>query len=177
MTRVEPSYFPPLTFGDEMERDDFIQQWFGKHLRSMDEPCLHLEQTCDAVRLLTLPTFHAPRLVRINRDATATRITAKQTDCRGGYGPGRLTVDRTIDAPPNMFDDAISMLNAIGWRKLPTLDDALVLDGTRYVIETTIADEYHVIERASPDRRERELLNWINSHAQSLFPKRWITKR
>lgn len=93
--------------------------------------------------------------MRIDRHTTATRITAKQTNGRGGYGSGRLTVDRTIDAPLKVFDDAIAALNSIDFWKIAALDDAAVLDGTRYVIESSIGDEYHVIERASPGHGER----------------------
>lgn len=171
MTRVEPAYFPRLSFSHEVEQDEFIQQWFGKHLRSMAEPRLYLDQTVDAVRLLTLPTFHAPSLVRFNREPAATRITAKQTDGRGGYGAGRLSSSKTIDAATNLFDETISALTSINFWKRPTLEAAVVKDGTRYVIESWIANKYHVIERASPDRSEREVLNWINSHTQGLFQK------
>jgi len=143
----------------------------------MNEPRLCLAYSCDVIRLLTLPTFHEPRMVRVERGTTATRISAKQTDGRGGYGPGRLTVDRTTDALCNLFNDATDLLNSIDFWNLPVLDDAVVRDGTRYVIESKVNAEYHVIERASPDTNERKLLDWINANAQGMFPKRWITKR
>ncbi|MBL8869152.1 MAG: hypothetical protein JNK90_05125 [Planctomycetaceae bacterium] len=177
MTQVDPPYFAPLTFGDDAERDAFMQQWFGKHLRSMDEPRLYLAYPYDVVRVLMLPTFHEPRLVRIDLDPTTTRIAAKQTDGRGGYGVGRLKIDKTIVAPCHLFNDAIALLNSIDFWNLPRLDDANVLDGTRYVIESRINGEYHVIERASPNTNERKLLAWINANAQELLPKRWITRR
>lgn len=177
MTRVDPAYFPRLTFGHEVEQDDLIQQWFGKHLRSMDEPRLYLDHAVDAVRVLTLPTFHAPRLVRFHREPKVTRITAKETTGRGGYGAGRLSLDKTIDASTNLFDEAMSALTSIDFWKRPTLDNAVVKDGTRYVIESRIADKYHVIERASLDCGERDLLHWINVHTQGVFQEQGITKR
>lgn len=177
MTRVDLPYFAPLTFSDDAERDTFMQQWFGKHLRSMDEPRLYLEYPHDVIRILCLPTFHEPRLARVEQDLATTRIAAKQTDGRGGYGAGRLTVDKTIDAPCHVFDDAIATLNSIDFWNLPSLDDASVRDGTRYVIESRINGEYHAIERASPNTIERKLRDWINANAQELFPIRWVTKR
>jgi len=169
MTRVEPPYFPDLTFGDEADSDAFMQQWFGKHLRSMNERRLHIEQERDSVRLLTLPTFHEPRLVRLDRHESNTQITAKRTDGRGGYGPGRLTINNTIHSGLSIFADATHLLDEINFWDLPALDDAVVLDGTRYVVESTIDGAYHVIERASPNKREKKLLKWLNSQAKQLF--------
>jgi hypothetical protein len=166
-----------LTFGGDAERDAFMQQWFGKHLRSMDEPRLFLACPLDVIRLLTLPTFHEPCLVRFERDPTITHIVAKQTNGRGGYGAGRLTVDKTIEALCHVFNDAIASLNSIDFWNLAHLDDAAVLDGTRYVIESQINGEYHVIERVSPNSNERKLLDWFNANSKELFPKLWITKR
>ena len=97
MTRVEPQYFPDFTFGGKADVDDFIQQWFGKHLRSMDEPRLHSESIADTIRILTLPTFAAPQLVRVERLESHTAVTSKRTDGRGGYGPGRVTLNQVSE--------------------------------------------------------------------------------
>ena len=172
MSRVEPTYFPPSTFSNDMHVDDFMQQWFGKHLRSMDEPRLCSERDADTLRLLTLPTFHEPRLVRIERHVDAIQIVAKQTNGRGGYGPGRLTTDKMIESTVGTFDEAISALKSMNFWDLPSMDDAAVKDGTKFVIEATVCSVYNVLVRSSLNKRESELLNWINSHAKSMFINR-----
>lgn len=168
MTRVEPPYFPDCTFGDTIDLDDFMQQWFGKHLRSMDEPYLHSQSITGTIRLLTLPTFHEPTLVRVEQHESNTAITTKQTDGRGGYGPGRVTLDHVSECDAALFYEAQDLLEEIEYWNLPVLDDACVLDGTRYVIESNIDGKYHAIERADPKKNERRLIQWLYSQSTGI---------
>jgi hypothetical protein len=170
MTRVEPAYFPDLTFGDEPDRDDFMQQWFGKHLRSMQEARVFSQIESDTIRLLTLPTFHEPTLIRIQRNEERTTVNVKRTNGRGGYGPGVVTLDESSKHERGLFEAGSNLLTDMGFWDLPTLDDAIVLDGTRYVIESRIDGAYHVLERASPKNPERRLLKWLYSLAPQLKP-------
>ncbi len=165
MNRVEPSYFPDLTFGDKTELDDFMQQWFGRHLRSMKEPYLESQPACDTIRLLTLPTFHEPTLVRVERRDSRTVITTKRTDGRGGYGPGRITLNHVSECDATLFAEAQNILKQIDYWNLPALDDACVRDGTRYVIESNIGGKYHTIERAAPKKDESRLIKWLYSRS------------
>ena len=168
MTRVDPPHFPDLSFGDESDRDDFMQQWYGKHLRSMDEPRLHTERETDTIRLLTLPTFHEPTLIRIERHEIGTLVCVKRTDGRGGYGPGALTLNDRSNENSSLFNAGCELLDEVGFWQMPVLDDVVVLDGTRYIIESSVDDAYHVLERAVPKKPEERLLQWLYSLAPQL---------
>ena len=153
MTRVDP-YFPNGAFSpDDPDTDAFVQQWYGKHLRSMDES--RLFEMCDpntvVYRFLCLPTFHAPYMIRIDATPDGVLLTAKKTNGRGGYGPGRVVLNESIELSPSQWQTFENTIHEIGFWRMPTNGGHTGCDGTQCVIEGSNANSYHVVNRWHPD--------------------------
>ena len=127
-----------------------------------------IRDSASTIRLLTLPTFDAPTLVRVERHASYTAVTSKRTNGRGGYGPGRVTLDQQSEHDTALFSEAQHLLEEIGYWNWPALDNAVVLDGTCYVIESVIDGKYHAIERADPNNHEKRLIRWLYSQSPEI---------
>jgi hypothetical protein len=101
---VGPQYFPTGTFRDSSESGsfkNFTARWFAKHLRVMAEPSLSEATKYKLLvtyRFLWLRTFHHPIAIRltIRRDGTGF-LTGKMTSGHGGYEPGLLSVNNSIE--------------------------------------------------------------------------------
>jgi hypothetical protein len=131
---------PPGTWNGQ--RQAWFEQWFGKHLRAMEEPALWPQAAragfVQRDRLLVLPSFSAPVAVRIDRKADGSAVAVvTQTDGHGGYGAGKVAVRRSIALTPaalRPLDAAIA--EAKLWdRPTEPANPALCTDGTRFVFE------------------------------------------
>src|SRR4051794_40881868 len=69
--RAEERFFPDLVFDANKEHNDFIVDWYSKHLKAMKEPSLwklcEKDRSVTVYRLLWLPTFDRPVSVRLVR--------------------------------------------------------------------------------------------------------------
>jgi len=156
-------YFPPGSLGHDHQRDEFTNQWYSKHLRSLREPSLwetsQLDLTAEAYRFLYLRSFHHPISVRlvVAQDKTATLIS-KETHGKGGYEPGRLIRNRTIHMSKRQTEAFLSAPNELSFWSLPTFLEAegnfIQLDGAQWILEGVHEGRYHVVDRWSPDRAD-----------------------
>ena len=106
--------------------------------------------------------------IRIERHEIGTLVCVKRTDGHGGYGPGALTLNDRSNENSSLFNAGCELLDEVGFWQMPVLNDVVVLDGTRYIIESSVDDAYHVLERAVPKKPEERLLQWLYSLAPQL---------
>ena len=85
-------YFPQNALDDDPESHKFRTSWYVPHLLSMKEEPLHplVVDRPTVYRLLFLPTFDRPSVVRLFEAEGVWRAVCKRSDGRGGYGPGPL---------------------------------------------------------------------------------------
>ncbi len=152
MKRVKHLYFPKGTFSHgAAELDDFTQDWYGGHLRSMHEPRLFLTTGAATIyRFLCLPTFDAPSVIRINKVADQVHVTSKKTRGLGGYGPGKLVRNERSRLSVHQWQTFESAVKESFFWSLPTIQRSSGLDGTQCVIEGYTDEHYHVVDRWSP---------------------------
>lgn len=160
-------------------KDGFLEGWFGKHLASMGEPVLWAPEALDGYRtrfrMLVLPSFHQPYVIRIDQRADGRAlIHYTLTSGRGGYGPGQVTRRQTRALDADRFvrvADALAAArftarlpdNAGGgeFADSPRRDDMVIcMDGTQLVFELRDSAGDHVVTRheCSLDAQTRALV-------------------
>src|SRR6185503_15892511 len=124
-------------------------------LRQAHEPSLSCGASSadETYRFTWLRTFHAPVIVRVSRSGDRRELTAVVLSGAGGYEPG--TVERKMERPlqPAEWRRLTAALALSGFWKLPLRDpQSSGADGARWLVEGRRGDEYHLVDRWSPDR-------------------------
>jgi hypothetical protein len=125
---------------------------------AMGEPSLRMlsrrDQGATVFRFLWRPTFHHPVCVRIDRKANGTKLRAVVLHGLGGYDPGHIAIDRTIELDEAQWQGFERHLEAAAFWKIPTKDpndDGSGVDGDSCIIEGVKGGLYHIVHRSEPD--------------------------
>lgn len=156
-----PSCFPGLSI--EMNRirenDSFFpenfngrfEEWFSKHLRSMNESRLTKDQSDEVYRFLWLRSFHHPIAVRISRQDNQYSLSAIELSGAGGYEPGEILKNksrRLSDAEWLTFTRKLE--ESCFWKVASQDMNTRGLDGAEWVLEGLKLGRYHVADVWSP---------------------------
>jgi hypothetical protein len=149
-----PQYFPKGIFGDSSDSGDFKERWYSSYLRVMAEPSLSdvtKFNSPSAYRFLWLRTFHHPIAIRltIRLDGTGS-IIGKTTSGKGGYEPGILSQNSSLEVSKPQTQQFLNLLQNMGFWNLPTERTVNGLDGAMWILERVQAANYHVLNRWSP---------------------------
>ncbi len=147
-------YFQKDEFsGDYATRDDFVSDWYGKHLNAMQEPSLVSPGDFDkeVYRFLWLRTFNRPIAVRVERSFERANLIVTELSGAGGYEPGNVLRRETISITDKSWCDFIAMLEVSRFWELggPNMDEQ-GLDGASWILEGVREGRYHLVERWSP---------------------------
>ncbi len=156
-TAAEIRYFPDRSLSDRPDLHEFTVQWYGKHLRAMNEPSLFQasnDPSAQAYRFLWLRSFHAPVAVRLQvhpgGDGT---LTVTVLSGAGGYEPGKVKVHRVLPVEASKVAVFLEALETLGFWGLPGPDPSRTgLDGAQWVLEGTRKGAYWVLDRWSPGK-------------------------
>jgi len=167
---AKPTFFPESAFDSKDRKDDgFHQRWYFKHLAAMREPALYNstrrqnETRPEIYRFVWLRSFHHPISVRVEKgQGEKVRLVVKELDGKGGYATGVLTLDKTKTISDAEWSGSTKGVDECGFWKLPTVEqhwyveDGMtvgwaVTDGAQWILEGTKGNEYHVVDRQSPD--------------------------
>jgi hypothetical protein len=162
---ANPQYFPKGAFKDSSETGSFQgfkERWYAKHLRSMREPSLSdasKDSSLVAYRFLWLPTFDSPIAVRltVRVDGTGT-LTGKMTNGKGGYDPGKLTMNETHELTKAQITEFLGLLQKAAFWSAPSEVGAEGNDGEQWVLEGVENGRYHIVDRWSPEKSDFERL-------------------
>lgn len=146
------SFYPKGTFAGAFEdSEEFHQNWYGAHLESMGERRLFdlTDGNFSVYRLLCLPTFTAPFMIRVLKRWERGELWIKSTDGTGGYGPGRLTVDGLMPLRKQQYRAFERLLNETEFWSMSTIGPIGGYDGTQLIVEGYHEGRYHVVDRWS----------------------------
>lgn len=145
-------FFPPNTLSDDSDRHAFRVSWYVPHLLSMQEGPLHPQVAERPViyRLLFLPTFDCPVVVRLTEGDGVWRAVCKRSDGRGGYDPGPLISENERDLSPAEARRFVRLLDEAAFWEMPSFEKSAGLDGSQAVLEGVREGRYHVVDRWSP---------------------------
>ena len=156
LKKGKSGYFPKDIFsGGWEDADIFLNDWYEKHLKAMDEKSLLKvsDGNTEIYRFLWLRSFHHPIFIRVERKQNKIKIFAKELDGAGGYEPGKTlkTYNRSLTA--DEWRKFLSLLENSNYWNLPTKKD-IGRDGAEWILEGVKDNRYHVVDRWSPEKGE-----------------------
>jgi hypothetical protein len=145
-------FFPPNAFDDRPSLHTFSDRWYVPHLLAMKEQPLYPPVPDQPVlyRLLFLPTFEQPSLVRLTEAVGIWRAVCKRTDGQGGYSPGRLVGEAERELSRADAKRFTRLLDRVAFWEMRSFEDSAGADGSQAVLEGVKAGKYHVVDRWSP---------------------------
>jgi hypothetical protein len=147
-------YFPQNVLSAYQELHDLRERMYAAHLVAMQECPLFPPSISEpeVYRLLYMPTFEGPIVVRLNqlRDACHWQVVEKRCDGEGGFAPGNLVSETTHVFTPANFQTFSSLLEAAQYWNLPTFEESDGLDGSQVLLEGIRNGKYHIVDRWSP---------------------------
>lgn len=168
-------FFPPGVVAIPGRKDDeFARNWYSQSLRRMGEPSLSCGPAIADIsyRFLWLRTWGRPISVRVERTGGSTKLDAVELSGAGGYDPGTVARWRSILLEPADWERiARAIATAEFWSARPTIE-GLGADGARWIMEGRRKDNYHVVDRWSPEPDDDfhklgllflDLAGWSNS--------------
>lgn len=156
---TNPQYFPVGTFRDSSESgsfNNFTARWYSTHLRAMTEPSLSeasKDKTRVAYRFLWLRTRNHPIAIRltIRPDGTGF-LTGKMASGTGGYEPGTLSQNNSIEVSKPQVQQFLALLRKTAFWAMQTEEMTGGNDGAEWILEGVQGGSYHVVERWSPGK-------------------------
>lgn len=148
-----PSFFPRNVLAQEEWSDQFKMDWYGKHLRAMNEVPLHFpdKMVPESYRFLWLRTFNHPVAVRIWNTGTEVFINVKELSGAGGYEPGRMILTEQRRLSQDEWDAFMRLLEYSCYWEQPTEDsEDAGFDGAQWILEGVRNGRYHVVDRWTP---------------------------
>nr|MDZ8061281.1 hypothetical protein [Nostoc sp. EkiNYC01] len=145
-------FFPLAALHDHPNLHAFRNRWYVSHLLAMQERPLHPPATDqpDVYRLLFLPTFEQPSLIRLSNTEGMWKAVCKRTNGSGGYAPGQLIAEIELDLSPTDAKEFGRLLDCAEFWEMPSFENSGGLDGKQAVLEGVRAGRYHVVDRWSP---------------------------
>jgi hypothetical protein len=149
-----PGYFPPGSLDPRPKLEELFDEWFSKHLRSMDEPALWPVPDNQPLtfRFIGLPTWDNPYAVRIEKQGDQWLLTGKLTAGEGGYDEGPIIRRVSGWLSPSEARRLDKLVSKLAFWELPTVIDDGGCDGVRWVVEAAESGRYHVAHRWCPER-------------------------
>ena len=155
----DDSYFPikPKAGGEGITT--FESRWYGKSLERMNEPRLPgLVKDVNAVvyRLMILPTWGNPVVVRVQKHGELYSLSARRLDGQGGYDPGKLVEAKNIELSADDSKALGVLIQNLNFFQLSTEDPITGMDGDEWIIEGVAEGKYHVVVRWCADSYDPE---------------------
>lgn len=129
--------------------------WYSDFMLAFNEQSfINIEDTPkETYRFTWLRTYHSPYcfIISFNPDSSAT-LVVKKTDGKGGYSPGNLIVNDTLNIE---FIDAKHIRKLIRKSKfwsLNTNDNRIGCDGSEWIFEGKRFSDYHLVRRWTPQK-------------------------
>ncbi|MFA6199388.1 MAG: hypothetical protein WC679_03130 [Bacteroidales bacterium] len=171
-TENYPYYFPILSFAEypkdwlrnydadlfsATENFLFINKWYEKQLKALEENRLYLIKTDKEIfRFTWLRTFNNPVAIRIEKEGDNYFIIKTLTTGKGGYEPGNLKDYVKKRITKQEWDNFISLQNKIKeWGNYYKSEMRIIMDGAEWIYEYKTPDSYKIIKETSPDKESK----------------------
>ena len=162
-------YFPRGTYAyGWRDREAFMNEWYGKHLKVMREPSM-LDQLRpeEVYRFLWLRSFDNPIAVRVERSDRGINLFMKELSGSGGYDPGEIILNRFIALDQREWCGFMEKLEQADYWNLPLEEHDDGNDGAQWILEGVREGRYHAVDRWSPrDGEFREACIYLLELAQ-----------
>jgi hypothetical protein len=161
------SYFPIKTKAGGEGVSEFESNWYGKALERMNEPRLPgftKDVNADIYRIMILPTWGNPIVVRVQRHGELYSLSSRRLDGQGGYDPGKLAESKDIELSADESKSLAVLIQNLNFFQLPAEDRVRGFDGDQWIVEGVSQGKYHVAVRwcaNSYDPEKRKLTTFL----------------
>ena len=165
-----PHYFPEGSLAEN--NDAFVQDWYAKHLKAMDEtplPEAAKDKKTAVYRFTVLPTFEHPYLVKVLKIDGKYMMLRKLQSGRGGYEAGPLKEFAKAELTDAKVAELDKLLADVKFLEMPSREKNTGLDGSRWILEVVKDGRYHFVDRWSPQGDSP----MVKLHAWFLEVARW----
>ncbi|GEO11104.1 hypothetical protein SAE01_36000 [Segetibacter aerophilus] len=134
--------------------DTFVNTWYSKMLFALKEPVLKdYKAGKEVYRFTWLRTFNHPVVIRLEKQGDIVRLFSKVSDGAGGYEPGKIIFDTTVNLTSKQIDTINSRLDTAKFWLLQTeANNNNGNDGSEWIIEVYKDKHYHMAVRWTPDK-------------------------
>jgi hypothetical protein len=156
---ADDSYFPIKTKAGGDGVTAFESKWYGKSLERMNEPRLPefvKDVKADIYRIMILPTWGNPIVVRVQRHGELYSLAARRLDGQGGYDPGKLVEAKDFELGADDSNSIATLIQNLDFFQLPAEDRVRGFDGDEWIIEGVSQGKYHVVVRWCADSYDPE---------------------
>jgi len=120
----------------------------------MNEPRLPdsaKDVSAEVYRMMILPTWGNPIVVRVQRHGKTFGLSARRLDGQGGYDPGKLVEAKDIELTADDSNELEVLVKNLNFFQLSTDEKGISgEDGEEWVLEGASQGKYHVVQRWSP---------------------------
>lgn len=148
---AEEKFFPTGDLSYK-QLNDFRTDWYSKQLRALQETSLYgSPPDHETYRFTWLRTFHHPMTFRLDiAEQCAATLTVKEADGAGGYQPGSIIVNKTVDVGKSDCEKLLAGLDDMKFWSLATSSSGLGTDGAQWILEGSKNGSYHIVDRWTP---------------------------
>ena len=146
------NFFPKGSFGNKKVVEDLVQNWYGKHLASMEEPILFRKASGKVYRFTWLRSFDSPMVFRISKNRkNSFKLVVKKTDGHGGYEAGEIIFNKDIQLTNSQSGPLLGKIEKeCEFWKMPSQINEDGHDGAQWILEGIKEGKYHMVDRQSP---------------------------
>lgn len=134
--------------------DTFVNSWYSHMLFALKEPVLtNYKGDKEVYRFTWLRTFNHPAVIRLVKQGDIVRLFSKVSDGAGGYEPGIIIFDTTLNLTQKQIDTVNLKLDAAKFWALQTeTREDNGKDGSEWIIEVYKDHTYHMAVRWTPEK-------------------------
>ncbi|MEE4196267.1 MAG: hypothetical protein V2I54_01370 [Bacteroidales bacterium] len=134
-------------------QDTFLVRWYSEHLYAMKEPLLFNKNLNKEVyRFTWLRTFDNPVVIRIENIGEKYKLTWKLCDGAGGYTPGNLKIDKSVEINPEKWEMFKSKLDELDYWNMSLGRMSFGTDGSEWILEGVNKEKYKVVTVWTPSK-------------------------
>ena len=131
--------------------DDFVMEWYSKHLFSMKEPLLFNRKTKKQIyRFTWLRTFDKPVAIKIEKDKNQYTLFWKMLSGAGGYKPGELIVEKSKELSEKEWLNFIELVEKADFWNMELGRSSIGFDGSEWILEAVNPTDYKVVSVWTP---------------------------
>ena len=131
--------------------DEFVVNWYSKHLHAMKEPLLFNRKVEKEVyRFTWLRTFHKPMSFRIEKWNDRYILYWKVLDGAGGYEPGNLELEKLKVITEKEWSEFEKLVDKANFWKMELGRGSIGNDGSEWILEGLNQTDYRVITVWTP---------------------------
>jgi hypothetical protein len=147
---AQDSYFPANTDTRVEGVTSFESEWYSNVLERMNEPRLPevaKDVSADVNRVMILPTWGNPIVVRVEKHGELYSLHARRLDGQAGYDPSKLVESKDVELNVDDSRTVGVLIQNLKFFALPTDDSVRGFDGDQWIIEGVSHGKYHFAQR------------------------------